>query len=225
MRYFFLLLGIAVSSLAAQSTLSGYKAVVRTTVYEDRSMSREIELNYSADEKEAAQSKRNFFQSYGYHLIERIDNDNFYLTASKIIPPDGFSDDPFSRLLLNRNDNAYNYSEDFSNHFVIQDIQNSDLKNDLATAKVLLADVEYQFVVVMPGKIVETNANQFHMDTAAWSYDIEQLLNRQNFQMHVNSTVERNDHALWSFAVIAIIVLAIAVLIKLKFRLRDATVD
>lgn len=213
------------SSLEAQSTLSGYKAVVHTTVYEDCSVNRTIELNYSVDEKESAQNKRDFFQSYGYHLVERVDRNNFYLTASKIIPPEGVSDDPFGKVQLNRKNNSYNYTEDFSANFVTQDIQNSDLKSDMATAKVLLADVEYQFVVIMPGKIIETNANQFHLDTASWNYDIEQLLSRPVFHMNISSSVERNDNALWSLAVVAVIVLAIAVLIKLKFKLRNATID
>lgn len=202
--------------------LSSYKADVISFIYEDGSIARRITLNYSIDEKDAALAKRMFFVNNGYSVHDFAVGDNFLLVAERVKPPEqAVLNDGFSHVQLRVNDNRLSFADKFSTEFIRQDIAESDLKDDLATAKVMLADLEYSFYAIFPGRISESSSGEIRGDTTVWKYDVEQLLHHDRFEMTAVSVVDRADGLIWYVFLIGCLLTTIAVLLFVKTHLKQ----
>jgi len=209
--------GILDSSVAQ---LASYKATVVSFVYEDGSLSRRVTLNYSIDEKDAALAKRSFFTANGYTVHDYADEGNYFLIAERVKSPDQPSlEDAFSRTELTIEDRRINWVDKFSTEFIRRDIENSDLKDNLATAKVMLADLEYSFYAVFPGHITESSSGEIQGDTTVWHYDVEQLLHHDHFEMSASSTVDRQDSLIWYVFLIGVLLVTIGILLFVKTQI------
>lgn len=184
------------SSLSAHEFLTGYKVTVLTRVYEDRSLSIKYELNLDPDAAETIAHKRGIFERNGYRMTEIKKENALILTAAKSYPTNGHQSehsDELSRIsVICRNDTFY-YREVFHNYLIRDEIASSNLKKDTATAKVLMADTEYLFMVIMPGRVVESATGQAVRDTIQWQYDIEELFPAVSLNMSAASVIERDE--------------------------------
>ncbi len=204
----------------SQAQLASYKATVVSFVYEDGSLSRRITLSYSLDEKDAALAKRSFFVNNGYTVHDYADEANYFLVAERVKSPDRTTlEDAFARTELRLQDHGISWVDKFSTEFIQRDIDNSDLKGNLATAKVILADLEYSFYAIFPGHITESSSGEIHGDTTSWHYDVEQLLHHDYFEMSATSTVDRRDDLIWYVFLIGLLLLTIGILLFMKTHL------
>jgi hypothetical protein len=205
-----------------ESSLSGYKALVRTTVYEDGSIARRVELGLNPDIKEAIQFKKNFLSGNGYDVYERTTDSSYYLIGTKTTGAfsknENVFSDGISSITVRRIEDEFQYQEEFFSAILHEEVERSDLKNDAATAKVLLADTQFDFVVKLPGRIITVNAGDFDKDEARWKYDIEQLFNHTSFAMEAKSTTARDESLIWVFFLIGIMILFIGVLLLIKSK-------
>lgn len=208
----------------ARAQLASYKAEVVSFIYEDGSLSRRITLNYSIDEKDAALAKRMFFVNQGYIVHDYAVGDNFFLVAERVKPPaQDVLNDGFARAQLRVENNRLSFEDKFSTEFIRQDIAESDLKDDLATAKVMLADLEYSFYAIFPARVSESSSGEIRGDTTVWKYDVEQLLHHDRFEMTAVSVVDRADALIWYVFLIGLLLTVIAVLLFIKIHLKQTS--
>lgn len=205
-----------------ESSLSGYKALVRTTVYEDGSIARRVELGLNPDIKEAIQFKRNFLTENGYDVYEKTTDSSFYLIATKATGAfnknENVFSDGISSVTVRRVEDEFQYQEEFFTSILQEEVGKSDLRNDEATAKVLLADTQFDFVANLPGRIVSVNAGDFNKDEARWTYDIEQLFKHSSFVMEARSSIAREEALVWVVFLIGLMLMIIGVLLLLKSK-------
>lgn len=206
-----------------ETSLSGYKALVRTTVYEDGSIARRVELGLNPDIKESIQFKKNFLTENGYDVYERTTDSSFYLVATKATGAfnknENIFSDGISSITVRRIGDEFQYQEEFFSAILQEEVGKSDLRNDEATAKVLLADTQFDFVTKLPGRILSVNAGDFDKDQARWTYDIEQLFKHTSFTMEARSTIVREETLIWAVFLIGLILMAIGVLLLIKSKL------
>jgi len=226
-----LLLALTVFSFSALSepALTGYKGYVKTTVYEDGSISRRIELVFGIDEREDAQTQKDFFIQNGYRVNEHAETNEFHLVAEKVCPASSSEmetcNDAFSKILLERKNGQFTFTEDFQTQFIRDEIAQTDLKDDRATVRVLMAELQYRFITMLPGKITSSSSGQFHVDTCEWHYDVEQLLTTASLKMTAQSELQRQDHFLWGYLLAGVMLITIGILIYIKLQLHKTTVQ
>ncbi len=203
--------------VSAHEFLTGYKVTVLTRVYEDGSLSVRYELNLDPDAAETIAHKRLIFSRNGYELTEQKKENAYIMTAARTFSPDGspWKDEMSEWSVTCRNDTFY-YQEDFFNFLIHDEISGSDLKKDSATAKVLMADTEYLFRTILPGRVLESSAGQILKDTVQWQYDIEQLFGRRTINMSASSRIERDEDVAGALMLIAILILAVSLLLWIR---------
>lgn len=219
-----LFIGILTTGFQTGSTLVGYYAKVHTTVYEDLSVARVIELSMDANLKEAVKYKKEFFRKNGYELIEKNENDRLTLVAQKVFPTalhriEKYEDD-LSAITVEKEGLRFSYREDFYTKMFREEIERSDLRNDLPVAKMLMADTKFDFYITLPGKIDSLNSGEFEKATAHWVYDVDELMEHKSMSMRVHSTADRGDIQIWLVFLIGVLLLLMAYLLRLKLRMR-----
>ncbi len=206
-----------------ETSLSGYKALVRTTVYEDGSISRRVELGLNPDIKEGIQFKKTFLSENGYDVYERSTDSSYYLVATKATGAfsknENVFSDGISSISVRRAGDEFLYHEEFFSAILQEEVEKSDLRNDEATAKVLLADTRFDFVAKLPGRILSVNAGDFDKDEARWTYDIEQLFKHTSFTMEARSSIVREESLIWAVFLIGLILMVIGILLLIKSKL------
>ncbi|HND77537.1 MAG TPA: hypothetical protein PLN79_09610, partial [bacterium] len=190
-----LIAGIFTTGFQSGSTLVGYHAKIRTTVYEDLSVARAIELSMDADLKEAVKYKKDFFRKNGYELIEKNENDRLTIVAQKVFPTASHRiekyEDDLSAITVEKEGLRFSYREDFYTKMFKEEIERSDLRNDLPVAKMLMADTKFEFYITLPGKIDSLNSGEFDkakaaLDAAQKKYtEYEKVYNRKSADMLV----------------------------------------
>lgn len=202
--------------LQSHEFLTGYKVVVQTRIYEDGSLSVRYDLNLDPDAAETIAHKRQIFSRNGYELTEQKKENAYLITAVKHFSPSGKlstgSDELSERRVMCRRDTFY-YHETFLNFLIRDELSGSNLNKDTATAKVLMADTDYLFQMIFPGRILEASTGQVLNDTVQWQYDVEQLFHKQEFVMEASSVIDRDEDVSGVLMMIAALVLAISALL------------
>lgn len=222
------LLGLALSASTAGMTVSGYKVVVRTVVQDDLSLSRRYEFHVALDLAATLDFEKALLREAGYRLIEEREGDTYRLLAHRVYLADSsslaFASDCFSSIEVQRSKGGFIYSEDFNTNFLIQKIDQSELEQDYAMAKVLMSDLTFQFVAVLPYQITESNGGDFFQDSVSWSYDVETLFNHQILSMKAYSELhDPGDGERLMFGMAAsILLLSVLLLVKLLVSSRPA---
>lgn len=205
------------------TSLSGYKVYVRTMVYEDGSIARMVELNLNPDNKEAIQFKKKFLTDNGYEVYEKATDSSFYLMASKAVGAftknENVFSDGLSSIRIRKAAEEFEYREEFFTAMVVEEVQNSDLRNDEAAAKVLLADTQFDFVTKLPGRMLSVNTGEFDQEEARWRYDIEQLFKNPSFVMEAKSSVARDEALIWVVFMIGVLTMTMGALWLLKVNI------
>lgn len=206
-----------------ETSLSGYKALVRTTVFEDGSIARNVELGLNPDIKEAIRFKKNFLIENGYDVYEKATDSSFYLVGSKTTAAfrknENVFSDGISSISIRRVEDEFHYREEFYTAFVMEEVKKSDLRNDEAAAKVLLADTQFDFVTTLPGRMISVNSGEFDKNEARWKYDIEQLFKNPSFIMEAKSSIERDDTLIWAVFMIGLMILVMGFLLLIKTKI------
>ncbi|HMV27593.1 MAG TPA: hypothetical protein PKA26_12005 [bacterium] len=219
-----LIAGIFTTGFQSGSTLVGYHAKIRTTVYEDLSVARAIELSMDADLKEAVKYKKDFFRKNGYELIEKNENDRLTIVAQKVFPTASHRiekyEDDLSAITVEKEGLRFSYREDFYTKMFKEEIERSDLRNDLPVAKMLMADTKFEFYITLPGKIDSLNSGEFDKATAHWTYDVDELMEHKSMTMRAHSTADRGDIQIWMVFLIGVLLLLMAYLLRIKLRMR-----
>lgn len=205
-----------------ETSLSGYKAFIRTTVFEDGSIARKVELGLNPDIKESIRFKKTFLSENGYTVYEKATDSSFYLIGSKSTGPftknENIFSDGISSIRIRKSEDEFQYREEFYTALVIEEVKKSDLRNDEAAAKVLLADTQFDFVTVLPGRMLSVNTGEFDKNEARWSYDIEQLFKHPSFVMEARSSIARNEALIGAVFLIGLILLVMGVLLLIKTK-------
>lgn len=208
---------------ADETSLSGYKALVRTIVYEDGSIARRIELGLNPDIKETIRFKKEFLVENGYDVYEKATDSSFYLIGSKTagasMKNENIFSDGISSIGIRRVEDEFQYREEFFTAFVMEEVKKSDLRNDEAAAKVLLADTQFDFVTTLPGRMISVNSGEFDQSQARWKYDVEQLFKHPSFIMEAKSSIKRDEALIWAVFMVGLLILTMGVLMLLKMKL------
>ncbi len=203
-----------------ETSLSGYKAFVRTTVYEDGSIARRVELNLNPDNRDAILFKKKFLTDNGYEVYEKSTDSSFHLVASKAVGSftknENVFADGLSSVRIRKADEDFEYHEEFFTAIVVEEVKNSDLRNDEAAAKVLLADTQFDFSTRLPGRMISVNTGEFDQNEARWKYDIEQLFKNASFVMEARSTTERDETLIWAVFLIGAMMMTMGILWLIK---------
>ncbi len=206
--------------LNAHEALTGYKVQVYTTIYDDGSAYRLIEINMDPDAHETIQHKRQFFSRNGYHLSEHSEEQGMVLLASRTFDANSVRNarDEFSEIgITMRGDSVY-FSETFFTQIVSEEVKSSDLSNDLSAAKVMMADIKFCFHTVFPGRITDAGSGKNSGDTLKWQYDVEQVFQKPSLKMAGASVIQRGDELSWLTGLIGLLFIVIAGLIVLRQR-------
>jgi hypothetical protein len=219
MRLICLILLTILSLSDTEASVSGYKTKVRSIVFEDGSVSRSIQIVLSGESREGLAFKRQFLERNGYAILEKTVDDLPCLEATKLFvpsPTDTVLADGFARIAVRRLKDSLFYREEFFTAILTDEVAATELKNDRATAKVLLADTQFEFVTLLPGRILTSSSGDFHQDSTWWSYDIEQLFNNRSFSMAAHSTIAREEELLWIVGLIAVLMMGTGFLLLIK---------
>jgi hypothetical protein len=208
---------------AQETSLSGYKALIRTTIYEDGSIARKVELNLNPDNKEAIQFKKKFLTDNGYVVYEKATDSSFYLVGSKdvgdFVKNENVFSDGLSSIRIRKIEEEFEYREEFFTAIVVEEVQNSDLRNDEAAAKVLLADTQFDFQTKLPGRMLSVNTGEFDQNEARWKYDIEQLFKNPSFIMEAKSSVARDEVLIGVVLMIGLLIMTMGLLWLIKIKI------
>ncbi|MBL7994673.1 hypothetical protein JNM05_04805 [bacterium] len=206
-----------------EASLSGYKALVRTIVYEDGSIARRVELGLNPDIKETIRFKKEFLIENGYDVYEKATDSSFYLIGSKTVgastKKENVFSDGISSIGIRRVEDEFQYHEEFFTAFVMEEVKKSDLRNDEAAAKVLLADTQFDFVTTLPGRMISVNSGEFDQSQARWKYDVEQLFKHPSFIMEAKSSIKRDETLIWAVFLVGLLILTMGVLMLIKMKL------
>lgn len=206
-----------------ETSLSGYKALVRTIVYEDGSIARRVELGLNPDIKETIRFKKEFLIENGYDVYEKATDSSFYLIGSKTAGAstknENIFSDGISSIGIRRVEDEFQYHEEFFTAFVMEEVKKSDLRNDEAAAKVLLADIQFDFVTTLPGRMISVNSGEFDQSQARWKYDVEQLFKHPSFIMEAKSSIKRDETLIWAVFMVGMLILTMGVLMLIKMKL------
>lgn len=207
------------------TSLSGYKVFVRTIVYEDGSIARKVELGLDPDTKESIKYKKKFLVENGYDVYEKETDSSFYLIGSKITEASRKSENIFSdgisSINIHRVEDEFQYHEEFFTSFVMEEVKKSDLRNDEAAAKVLLANTQFDFVTQLPGRMIGVNSGEFDKNEAHWKYDVEQLFKNASFVMEAKSSIQRDETLIWVIFLVGLLILSMGVLMLMKKKNSD----
>lgn len=201
------------------TSLVGYKASIRTIVFEDGSISRMIRVALTAHQPDALAFKKEFLTRNGYLVVERTMDDMPALEATKVFVPTRFEPllkDQVSHISVHQVQDTVFYHEIFSTVFLTGEVAASDLKNDLPAAKVLLAETEFDFLTVLPGKVMAAASGDFSQDSIRWNYDVERMFANASFVMTAQSSVARQEELIWIVYAIGIMMSMIGVLLLIK---------
>ncbi len=204
--------------------LTSYKAEVFSYVYEDGSAARRIILNYSRDEKDLVIAKRQFFAGQQYAVHDYPDGENYFLIAEKSWTSGDLSDE-FAATRIRITDGHISFENKFLTNLVRKDVEVNGLQNDFATAKVLLADLQFSFYTILPGRITESSSGDIRQDTTVWTYDVEQILHHDYFEMSATSMVDRQDGTIWYLFFTGLAMTGISVLLFIKARVSKQAVN
>ncbi|KAB2881605.1 hypothetical protein F9K33_00695 [bacterium] len=206
-----------------ETSLSGYKALVRTIVYEDGSIARRVELGLNPDIKETIRFKKEFLIENGYDVYEKATDSSFYLIGSKTAGAstknENIFSDGISSIGIRRVEDEFQYHEEFFTAFVMEEVKKSDLRNDEAAAKVLLADIQFDFVTTLPGRMISVNSGEFDQSQARWKYDVEQLFKHPSFIMEAKSSIKRDETLIWAVFMVGMLILTMGFLMLIKMKL------
>ncbi len=117
-----------------------------------------------------------------------------------------------------RNDTFY-FREVFHNYLIRDEIASSNLKKDAATAKVLMADTEYLFMVIMPGRVIESATGQVVRDTVQWQFDIEELFPAETLNMSAASVIERDEDVSGVLILVSVLLIILSGLMWYRNRI------
>ena len=205
-----------------QTSIAGYKAKITTRIFEDCSLWRSVELDLNPDIPEGLVFKKARLEKYGYNCREIVTDSSLTLTAERVFlcATDSCEfEDAFGSFRIRRIDNEILFREQFSNHFLMDEVQGSMVRQDTAAAKVLLADTQFDFKILVSGKMVRVNIGEFDRNSAWWRYDIEELYSHEFMVMEAVFSVERRDTIAYVGFFIGGILVVIALLFLLKYYL------
>ena len=70
---------------------------------------------------------------------------------------------------------------------------------------------EFDFQIILPGKLEQTNANEINGDTLSWSFDLQNFMN-EDYEMNAKSSI--NHPGRKKFGIIILIIFCIIIIIK-----------
>jgi hypothetical protein len=168
------------------------------------------------------------FKSNRYELTEQNIDNAYIMTATKTFSPSGqngvWTDELAERHVICRGDTFY-YHEIFFNFLIHDEIAGSNLKNDTATAKVLMADTDYQFNTILPGLALESSTGQTLKDTVQWQYDIEQLFDKHTIMMSAAGVIDRDEDVGGAILMISVFIMMIAALLWIRNKVIRRNAD
>ena len=219
-------LSTSLGSSATDVSIYGYRVNVVTIIYDDLSVARQFEYRISADIFFSLEFERKLLEERNYKIhTTEIDEDKFLIAKAIHNPTNEYLnvyEDVFSTIQVEKENGKLVFHETFKTDFLQDKIDQSDLKDDLETAKIMMSDLRYDFISILYGKVTETSGGDFYLDTAKWSFDVEGLFNNASLSMGATSTIERHEQEYWIVAGIGFGLILIGFLMLMRYGSRRA---
>lgn len=196
-----------------------FQVEITTTINKDGSAVRKMDIAFPVAMKEmlaiGEKSPKIDMEDKGWTVEEKTDEDKYHIIGTKkFAKPEDITDDE-STVTLEQKGSKSIYHETFKGKEAAtkspeEEEEGEEMGDEMV--KSMMGGLQYTFILVMPGKILDSNADKVEGNKATWVFDVDKIFDQEVLDMHAEAAIGPVGF-LPSWAILVIIVVVIIVVI------------
>lgn len=207
-------------------TVGCFQVETTTTINKDGSAVRKMDIAFPAAMKEMLamgdKSPKKDMENEGWSVEEKTDEDKYHIIGTKKFAKAEDITDDESTVTLEQKGSKLIYHETFKGKEAAtksseEEEEGEEMGDEMI--KSMMGGLQYTFILVMPGKISNSNADKVEGNKATWVFDVDKIFDEKVLDMHAEAAIgPAIGLPFWAILVIiaVVIIVVIAAIVKSK---------